>query len=511
MMSGNNVHDKAASRTTRRVLVASLNCLLGIGLSACAGKHLQDWHTEKLDSEFTANDADTIVTFADYLALEDELFGALVDKIYIPIDTKNQLIRYSAGSMSDPMVREPNWNRSYEMPVADPAGGALLLHGMSDSPYSLRQMALDLRDRGYYVVGLRMPGHGTAPSGIVHVDWRDMAAAVRLGMDHLAQQVGDKPVHIVGYSTGATLALDFALDALAGAASPAPSSLVLISPAVGITAAAGMAGFINGLSKIGFRGLAYTTVEPEFDPYKYNSFSSNAGQQVHRLTKRVSRRMAELAKSYPSGDRRLPPVLVLQSTVDATVSSGALVDLMLLKLDPGRHELILFDINRFGPNYVLLNTDPAPVTDRLIANERLPFAVTLVGNASETSREVVAYRKLAFEDRVDSREPLDLAWPQEVISLSHVALPISPDDPLYGSVRPEDIGELYLGGVRVKGEKGLLRIPPGWLVRLRYNPFYAYLSARSLDWIDTANASTLTAPGQTGVGSNTHDSALQER
>ena len=59
--------------------------------------------------------------------------------------------------------------------------------------------------------------------------------------------------------------------------------------------------------------------------------------------------------------------------------------------------------------------------------------------------------------------------------------------------------------------KGLLRIPPSWLVRLRYNPFYAYLSARSIDWIDTANASTLTAAGQTGVGSNTHDSALQER
>jgi hypothetical protein len=29
-----------------------------------------------------------------------------------------------------------------------------------------------------------------------------------------------------------------------------------------------------------------------------------------------------------------------------------------------------------------------------------------------------------------------------------------------------------------------LRLPPEWLLRLRYNPFYSYLQESTLDWID---------------------------
>ena len=41
----------------------------------------------------------------------------------------------------------------------------LMLHGMSDSPYSLRHLAEVYRARGFVVLIPRMPGHGTAPSG----------------------------------------------------------------------------------------------------------------------------------------------------------------------------------------------------------------------------------------------------------------------------------------------------------------------------------------------------------
>ena len=52
-----------------------------------------------------------------------------------------------------------------------------------------------------------------------------MAAAVRIGVAHLATKVGPKPLHIVGYSNGAPLAINYALDALednslAGAGQP---------------------------------------------------------------------------------------------------------------------------------------------------------------------------------------------------------------------------------------------------------------------------------------------------
>jgi hypothetical protein len=38
----------------------------------------------------------------------------------------------------------------------------------------------------------------------------------------------------------------------------------------------------------------------------------------------------------------------------------------------------------------------------------------------------------------------------------------------------------------LKGERGLLRIPSDWLMRLRHNPFYDYLEQRSLSWMEAA-------------------------
>ncbi len=460
---------------------------LGVLLSGCATKNLQDWHTTKLKSEFRAKDLETMTRFEDYLRLEDSLFEELRE-VYLPASPENLLLRYSEGSAADPMVRKPNWNRSFMLPLEEAVGAVLLLHGMSDSPYSLRQLAITLQERGYMVLGLRMPGHGTAPSGMVHLHWRDMAAAVKLAMGYLGETMAGRPVHIVGYSTGGTLALDYALNAVAGASAPEPASLVLISPAIGITAAGGLAKFVDGLSVLpGLKGLAWSQIEPEFDPYKYNSFATNAADQVHRLTRSVARRVADFSRAYASSEQRLPPILVFKSTVDATVSTDALVANLLLRLDPGRHEVVLFDINRSVGVDKLLVSDPAPLTERLIANTQLPVALTLVSNKSEGVSEVVAYRKLALQGEVDSIEELNSAWPRGLFSLSHISLPFPAEDPLYGAAPPEDEHGIFLGNMAIRGERGVLRIPADWLLRLRHNPFYPYLEQRALRWIDGAN------------------------
>jgi hypothetical protein len=71
-----------------------------------------------------------------------------------------------------------------------------------------------------------------------------------------------------------------------------------------------------------------------------------------------------------------------------------------------------------------------------------------------------------------------------VISLSHVALPFPPDDPLYGLQRSTNGQEINLGQVAIKGERGLLKISSDWLLWLRYNPFYDYMESRVVTWID---------------------------
>jgi alpha-beta hydrolase superfamily lysophospholipase len=457
----------------------------------CSGPPLESWHTEKLTAEFTAEMADEIRTFDDYIQLEDRLFAQLEEAVYGRTKTGPEyaLVRYSSGSAADPQRSEPNWNRSFELPAKTVAGGVLLLHGMSDSPYSLRALGETLNQHDYWVIGLRLPGHGTAPSGLTSISLQDMAVAVRLGMEHLASKVGQKPIHIAGYSTGAPLAIDFALKALEGNGSPVPASLVLISPAIGIHATAALAKWKRRLSLLpGLGRLAWLSVLPEFDPYKYNSFATNAAEQVHGLTRSVARRLAARARSAPG--QILPPTLVFKSTVDATVSTDAVVDRLLKHLKPQRHELVLFDINRFAAKSTLLISDSAPLTTRLMADKSLPFVVTLVTNENPESTVVVARRKPPFSAEPSKTEPLNLAWPRGVISLSHVALPFPPDDPLYGQTPPGKEDVIFLGQMAIQGERGLLKIPSDFLIRLRYNPFYAFLETRVLEWLDGASGQT---------------------
>jgi len=477
-------------RNSRYLIWGLFGCIGVVMIVYVAGRGgpcLEPWHTEILTAEFTAQKVDAIRSLDDYRHLEDKLFTQLEEQVYGRVGTgpAYALVRYSAGSAADPQRRNPNWNRSFELSTNSPVGGALLLHGMSDSPYSLRALGAALNQRNYWVIGLRLPGHGTAPSGLLNVKWEDMAAAVRLSMAHLASKVGQKPIHILGYSTGAPLALNFALDALEGKASPLPASLVLISPAIGLHPAAKLAGLMNGLSVIpGLGRFAWLSIEPEFDPFKYNSFATNAGIQVYRLTRDVARRIADRGRSGPR--KNFPPTLVFQSAVDATVSTNALVDNFLKHLAPDGHELVLFDINRLAAKATLLINDPAPLSDRLMTDETLPFTVTLVTNESPQSRQVLARRKAPLSKVAAEIKRLDLSWPAEVISLSHVALPFPLDDPLYGQRLPEDDKVLFLGQMAIRGERGLLRISSDWLLRLRYNPFYDYLESRTLGWVDDA-------------------------
>jgi len=507
------------ARLTKRLglwaLIATLGFLTGVSalyvLWVRSGPPVQRWHTVELEQEFSADRAEEVSSFADYQALEARLFQELEDKVYAfttkgPEQTLN---RFSSGSAADPRDRDPNWNHSFELlPAEQPIGGVLLLHGMSDGPYSLRAIGLALAEQGYQVLGLRMPGHGTAPAGLLSVTWEDMAAATRLGMAHLADQLGGKPLHIIGYSTGAALALDYTLDAMAGdavatkkavglnrqaAAGPgnaslsAPASLVLVSPAIGITKAAAVTPWLIRLSKLpGLEQVAWTTLLPEFDPFNYNAFTANASLQVHRMTRSATARLQQLARQGSLTD--FPATLVLLSVVDATVSPNAAVNNLLGHLREGSHALLLYDINRVAVTSPLLVTDRAALSEQLLADANLPFELTLISNASPETRKVVALRKPPFSAEPTATETLSEPWPRDALSLSHVDLPFPIDDPLYGRYPPEQSSELFLGQLAVRGERGVLKVPAQWLLRLRHNPFYDYQEQRILDWIDEANA-----------------------
>ena len=452
-------------------------------LAGCAGSSLEPWHTTKLDEDFRADDE--AATFADYLAIEQRAFDELDAKIIaeVPTGPEYALVRYSRGSRSDPETFPQNYNRTYELAAESPRGGALLLHGMSDSPYSLWAIAESLNRAGYHVVNLRLPGHGTAPVSLTRTRWQDFAAAIELAMAHLDEVVGDGPVHMVGFSNGAPLALNYALDSLRDESLSAPASLILIAPAIAVTSAAALAAPKASVGRVpGLGGLKYTQISPAFDPFRYNAFPTNGATQTHRITNRVNSAIARLERDGLATS--MPPILVIKSSVDATVSNDAVIDRLLGRLPDNGNELILFDVNRLVTKTTVLVSNPGPFARRLVDDTSLPFAVTMVSNESEQSARVSAFRKPAMAGDFSPRELLRGSWPPGVVSLSHIGLTFPVDDPLYGQVPPDD-DRLFLGGPPLRGERGILRIPDNWFTRQRVNPFYDYMQARILQWCDT--------------------------
>jgi alpha-beta hydrolase superfamily lysophospholipase len=483
-------------RSLLRWLVRTAACLMTslllVGLAwylhyLWSGPELKPWHTVRLTEEFTAHDytSGAITTLAQYRAREQRLFEQVRTQVYAKVAAEDHspINRYWSGSRSDPNGWATNWNKTFVMtPAAAPLAGVLLLHGMSDSPYSLRTIGQALVTQGVQVVGLRLPGHGTAPAGMLTFEVEDLVAATRLAMRDLRRTLGpDKPIYMVGYSNGAALSVTYALDAREDASLPAPAGLVLISPAIGITRLAALGRIRTGLSDVpGFGRAAWSDVQPELDPFKYQSFSFHAAGVTQKLTITLTRRIAELAGHGPVRD--LPPMLIFLSTVDSTVQAAAVVDSLLDRLAPQGHELVLFDINRLAAVQPLLAADPAPLTSRLMSQTRRPYALSLITNANPDTLQAVERRVGAGSAEV-TEHLLDQSWPQNVFSLSHVALPFAPDDPLYGYAAPRDPSILQLGSVEVRGENGVLRVPGWMLTRQRSNPFHRYMIGRIEEFV----------------------------
>ena len=148
---------------------------------------LEIWHTASLSTEFTARDAAPKSTLQDYLDQEERLFSELKEIVYDRVAPTDDLKfnRYRAGGPQDPGSWEANWNRTFELVPENIQGGALLLHGLTDSPYSLRRIGEILHARGFYVLGLRLPAHGTIPGALTKVRWEDWVAASRIGARHV--------------------------------------------------------------------------------------------------------------------------------------------------------------------------------------------------------------------------------------------------------------------------------------------------------------------------------------
>jgi alpha-beta hydrolase superfamily lysophospholipase len=446
---------------------------------------LEPWH-RFAPQDARAGDFTPQSTLADYLAIEGRVFQAVHDEIELKLDHASRVPanRYNPDGIAYPGRLGTDWNRTQELkPAGGALGGALLVHGLTDAPYSLRTTAEDLRARGYYVLVLRVPGHGTVPAGLVDVTWEDWLAAVRVGARHVSRTAGpDRPLVLVGYSNGGALVLKYALDAIEGSGDPQATRMVLLSPMIGVQPFAWLARVISLLGPVpAFEKARWLDVLPEYNPFKYNSFPANAGLQTWRLTRTLQQQVARVAAA--GHGPRLPPMLTFHSLVDATVSTPAVVHALYDVAADERSEIVLYDINRGSGLVPFIRPGESTLLSRLTDRSPRRYRRTLVTNVEAGSLEVGERTVAPGQTTIETR-PVGLSWPRDVYSLSHVAIPFALSDPVYG--RDEAAGApsvIHLGLFSPRGERAVFTVPSDTLMRLTCNPFFAYQEDRALGWI----------------------------
>lgn len=458
------------------LVVGALSAVVILYVQVARGKtDLEPWHRLRPGGEFTAENAEAISDLDQYQGLEDRLFGEIATALGEEVETWPMLSRLDPGSPTNPDSLPRNWNRSFRLRPNHVVAGALLLHGLSDSPYSLHAIAEHLLSQGVLCVGLRLPGHGGVPGGLTAARMEDWRAAVQMAARALTQELGpSKPLILVGYSNGAALALDYTLDALNDDELPNPQRLVFFSPAFAVSRLAAFARWQRLVSVLpGLEKLAWTDVQPEYDPFKFNSFPLRAAEEIYRLTAGLERKLQRFEVDGRLG--LLPPVLSFQSVVDATVPPEASLSRLYRRLEANGSALVLFDVDREARSEAFLTSETNQVLNSVESRGPWAFDIVVLTNRSAETRQV-ELRTVETGSQWDEFVvgELQLEWPLGVYSLSHVAVPFSPDDPIYGA------GEVWrgpfpLGRLDPRGERGALIVPLSLLMRLRYNPFFGVI------------------------------------
>lgn len=189
---------------------------------------------------------------------------------------------------------------------------ALLIHGLLDTPFILRDIATRFAEQGYLVRAVLLPGHGTRPGDLLAVSYREWIDAVAYGIEGLSEKLAGE-LTLVGFSLGATLAVHQAL------CRPAPDgvrikALVMLSPALRVRGWA--ARFGPWLKPLGYLSAKVTwpAIRPDDDTAKYESLPLNAVIQFNSL-------VAEIGDPE-TGVPLTTPIFMAATASDATIDTA---------------------------------------------------------------------------------------------------------------------------------------------------------------------------------------------
>jgi esterase/lipase len=211
----------------------------------------------------------------------------------------------------------------------------LMIHGLTDSPYYMRTLAGIFYLRGYNVVSILVPGHGTKPEDLLKMSLTAWQLETEFGLS-VAQELGDE-ISLAGFSTGGALALDalaknmhalsHAVASDAGAISCVHpkharplAGVYLFSPALKISSPKAPLTCLPFFSR--FKPWAEDAPESivENHPYRYKKLATNAVCQLYKATLIIDFHRKALM-SYIAANK--VGVFAVESEADTTVSPEA--------------------------------------------------------------------------------------------------------------------------------------------------------------------------------------------
>lgn len=198
------------------------------------------------------------------------------------------------------------------MPGAEPwshvatspdAPGALVIHGFTGNPSSMRGLAEAFAAAGYHVELPRLPGHGTSIDDMLTTSWPDWYGEAEAALARV--QARTSKVVVVGLSMGGTLTLRL------GAAHPEIAALVCVNPATQVLA--DMLPAIEAMIADGTNvmpGIGSDIADPESHESAYE------GTPLPQLLSLSTDGLAPLAELIPATTL---PLLLLSSPQDHVV------------------------------------------------------------------------------------------------------------------------------------------------------------------------------------------------
>lgn len=203
--------------------------------------------------------------------------------------------------------------------------GVLLLHGFTGTIAHMRLLAEGLHARGFTVMGVNLPGHGTDMDDMASCTWEDWLNAAKEAFLRLKERCDY--VSVAGLSMGGCLSLIIGEQMQ-------PTAIAPISAPMGTQLPLWMATLARPILKTIWwktRDGDASPVDDRYD-YGYPGFRSKCGRHLSKLIKLARRDLHAVTC----------PILVVQSHADTTITADS-AEVILYGVSSGRKGVLWLD------------------------------------------------------------------------------------------------------------------------------------------------------------------------